>query len=103
VRHVIAERELKCDGKLALIRVFEPQPDQADWRCEYEIAWPAAPRRSYAMGVDAFQALHLALFKIATDVGVSDQFKAGQLSMFGEAMTTPAELNHHFPSPWGAQ
>ena len=99
---VIAEREMKCGGQLALIRIFEPQPNQADWRCEYEIAWPAAPqRRSYAMGVDSFQAIQLAMFKISTDVGVSDAFKAGELSMFGEAMTTPAELKQFFPVPWG--
>ncbi len=98
---VIAEREMKCGGHLALICIYEPQPDQADWRCEYEIAWPTSARRSYAMGVDSFQALQLAMFKISTDVGVSDAFKAGELSMFGEAMTTVAELKQFFPVPWG--
>jgi hypothetical protein len=97
---VIAERELKCDGRLTLIRIYEPQPDQADWRCDYEISWPSAPRRSYAMGVDSFQALQLAMFKIATDVSVSDDFKAGRVALFGEPMTTLDQLHQIFPVPW---
>jgi hypothetical protein len=101
MRTAIAEREIKCDGRLTLIRIYEPQPDQADWRCEYEISWPSKQRRSYAMGVDSFQALQLAMFKVAIDVGVSDEFKAGRVSVFGEAITTTTELNQHFPVPWG--
>jgi len=99
---VIAERELKCDGRVTLIRIYEPQPDQADWRCEYEIAWPTRIRQSHAFGVDSFQALQLAMFKVATDGSTSDEFKAGRVSVFGEAMNSTAELNQHFPVPWGS-
>ena len=97
---VVAERELRCGATAALIRVFSPQPDQRDWRCDYEIAWPSAPQRSYALGVDSWQALQLAMFKIATDVVTSEEFKAGRLSIFDEPVTTAAHVNQLFPVPW---
>jgi hypothetical protein len=97
VTAVIAERELGCESGPAHIRVFTPQPDRGDWRCDYEITWPTGTRRSYAMGVDSFQALHLAMLSISTEVEVSDPFKAGQLKLFDEPVTTIAALHQRFP------
>ncbi len=97
---VIAEREFCCGAGAAHIRVFAPQPDGRDWRCDYEIAWPGRPRRSYAMGVDGFQALQLAMFSVATDLSTSEECKAGDIKIFDEPVMTAAQLNQLFSMPW---
>lgn len=70
---VVCEREFNTviDGEAVpiLVRWVKPQPDQADWRCEYVITWPnGSVRRGYAMGVDSAQALILAFRSVSTDL-----------------------------------
>ena len=50
-----------------------------DWRCSYEIGWPSGARRKQANGVDAIQALHLALQRIGTDLYTSNEHAEGRL------------------------
>jgi hypothetical protein len=96
---VIAQRELGCGGQIAHIRIYAPEPDQKDWRCDYEISWPSQRIRAHAMGVDSFQALQLVMRSIASDVALSDAFKAGKLAVFGEPVTSAAELDQLFILP----
>jgi hypothetical protein len=71
-----------------------PVEDDRCWRCDFEIGWPSAPRRSSAYGVDAVQALQLVMFNIGIELMVSQWHAAGQL-IFEDADPAygfPAEL-----------
>jgi hypothetical protein len=85
---LIATRVLKLrqpDGEREVpIRIFAPEPDANSWICRFEIGWPEAPLRRYAGGVDAVQALHLALQMIGVLLYTSEYHEAGKL-MFQES------------------
>ncbi|WP_425330050.1 DUF6968 family protein [Terrirubrum flagellatum] len=49
------------------IRIFAPVVNEAHFLCRYEIGWPEGAWTSAAAGVDAVQALHLALQKIGVE------------------------------------
>ncbi|MFD0935485.1 DUF6968 family protein [Methylobacterium trifolii] len=61
------------------IRIMNPEFNQDQWICRYEIQWPNAQRSSFAAGVDSVQALHLALQKIGLDLYMSDGHASGNL------------------------
>ncbi len=71
---VIAQRTLTgvFDGKVAEveIRLFLPERhlNGEDWECRYEIEWPITPRSHVVNGVDAMQALLLAMACTAADL-----------------------------------
>ena len=52
--------EIGADQTVDLL-IFQPKPDQNDWRCDLQLHWPTGPKTSYAMGVDPMQALLLAI------------------------------------------
>ena len=62
------------------VRLYLPEQDDQAWICKYEIGWPTSVRRSDARGVDAFQAILLALYKIGIEIHTSDYHKAGKLT-----------------------
>lgn len=68
------EREMEVE-----IEVYAPVHGDRDWSCTYEIAWPDGPRRGYGYGVDATQAMLLALQAIGTDIYTSDYHRSGRL------------------------
>ena len=80
---LIARRSLQLQhdhGNVPIeIRIFMPQPDQEHWSCTYEIDWPEGSRQFAACGVDAVQALHLALNMIGAEIYSSDYHKSGKL------------------------
>jgi hypothetical protein len=61
------------------VRLYMPEQDDQAWICKYEIGWPTGEKRSVARGVDAIQAILLALYKIGIEIYTSDYHKAGQL------------------------
>ena len=65
------------------VRLFVPEKGESDWSCRYEIDWPEGLRESAAYGIDAIQALHLALQKIGVDLYASDHHKTGTLMWEG--------------------
>jgi hypothetical protein len=73
-------------------RVAQPCPDQDDWRCEYQVEWPGSVKARYAMGVDSWQALALAMQSVATEIFISDDFKAGRVREFGRPLRDYDEL-----------
>jgi hypothetical protein len=79
---LIAKRVLTIqDGavdKSVPIRIYAPEFD-GGWRCRYEIGWPDGAWTSAAGGVDAVQALHLALQKIGTEIYFSEHHRSGAL------------------------
>ena len=58
------------------IRIFAPETDGSAWSCGYEIDWPEGTRRSTVYGVDAVQALELALRTIGTEIYISEYHKS---------------------------
>jgi hypothetical protein len=61
------------------IRVFAPQQNGADWSCRFEIGWPEGVVEREVIGIDAIQALELALRMIGTIVYSSDLHRSGEL------------------------
>tara|TARA_R110001606_G_scaffold97275_1_gene215035 strand:+ start:213 stop:536 length:324 start_codon:yes stop_codon:yes gene_type:complete len=100
---VFVEREVECatdSGSVkGFIRVFKPMPDQNDWRCDYALKWADFEKRFYAMGVDAFQALQLAMSIVPAHVGMSADFKAGRLRFLEEPLTD-MNLRDLFETKW---
>ncbi len=97
---MIVERQLDYFGESGVergfVRVFEPQPDQDDWRCNYQLTWPGYERTRYAMGIDPWQALQLAMRIIPTMISTSDAFKAGRLGIWGEAFASEDQVYELF-------
>jgi hypothetical protein len=75
-----------------VVRIFPPQPDQNDWRCEYQITWPGYDRRKYAMGIDAWQALQLAMYIVPSVIFSTDAFKDGRIGLWGERASTYEQI-----------
>ncbi|MDR4305447.1 hypothetical protein IHQ68_02265 [Chelatococcus sambhunathii] len=63
------------------VRVYVPEPtDGGAWSCRYEIDWPERARSFHSCGVDAFQALELALKMVGSELYASEHHKFGRLS-----------------------
>jgi Domain of unknown function (DUF6968) len=100
---VIASRILKYratagSGDVA-ISVFAPERESdGTWFCRYEIDWPDGKWASRAGGVDAIQALYLALQMIGSDLYTSNYHKSGQLYLDapgrGYGFPVPITLRH---------
>jgi hypothetical protein len=61
------------------VSIFVPEPDGGSWTCRYEIGWPHGKWESFGAGVDAMQALTIALQKIGVEIYFSEYHKSGQL------------------------
>ena len=85
---IIATRILRImgddDDVKVPIHIHMPVEDDRSWRCDYEICWPRKPRLSKAYGVDAVQALQLAMFAIGTELWANPWHHAGLLAWFDE-------------------
>jgi len=81
---VIANRSLKLrlgsNDVEVPVRIYAPVANGVDWTCHYEIGWPEGTRKSYAAGIDAVQALHLAFQKIGVDIYTSRHHESKTLS-----------------------
>lgn len=80
---LIATRLLKLrhngSGVEIPIRVFSPREEDASWKCDFEIGWPDGVLAMAAGGVDAVQALDLALKMIGAIIYASDHHASGKL------------------------
>jgi hypothetical protein len=61
------------------IRIFAPEQHDIDWGCRFEIACPDETTTMEAMGVDAVQALELALKMIGAFIYSNDHHTSGNL------------------------
>ena len=61
------------------ISIEAPSGSGRDWHCSYEIGWPSGAHRKQAGGVDAVQAVCLALQRIGTDLYTSNEHLEGRL------------------------
>jgi hypothetical protein len=80
---VIASRTLKLrQGQNEVdvrVRVYAPKSEGVDWTCAFEIDWPDRTRQGQAGGLDAVQALFLALQMIGIEIYTSEYHEAGVL------------------------
>ena len=80
---LIATRVLKLrrpPGNIEIpIRIFAPEQESVDWSCRFEIDWPDGSITMAARGIDAVQALHLALQMIGALIYTSDHNVSGKL------------------------
>lgn len=80
---LIATRVLKlrrASGDIDIpVRIFAPVAEAASWSCKVEIDWPDGTWAGSVGGVDAVQALELALKMIGVQVYASDYHASGNL------------------------
>jgi hypothetical protein len=85
---VIGTRMLQVKGKAGAVEVrvslHVPVEDDLGWGCRYEINWPRKPRIATVWGVDALQAVHLTMQRIASELYMSTYHKRGLLSWPGQ-------------------
>lgn len=81
----IATRALEAGGKKVTVVIGKPErfPDAEDYYCPYQIVGIGSERVRYAGGVDAVQALQLALKMIGADLYTSPEAETKQLSWTG--------------------
>jgi hypothetical protein len=82
---VIASRSLTMEvdgGEVAVpITIYAPVDKTDHWFCEFEIGWPGQPKRSKGNGIDAVQALLIALEMIGINLYSSDAHEQGRLKL----------------------
>ena len=66
-----------------MIRFLQPQRNGDAFRCDYQIDWPDRQRQFHGFGVDAVQALMLAMMMARVELLTSPEGKAGALLWFG--------------------
>ncbi|HEY0105574.1 MAG TPA: hypothetical protein VGB91_05770 [Rhizomicrobium sp.] len=80
---IIAERELSTpDGLRVIARLGKPRqfPSSEDFYCPYQILGVGSQSVRRAGGVDAMQALQLALKMIGADLYTSDEYATKRIS-----------------------
>lgn len=100
---VMATRRVSLtDGKRTTqeitIKLGRPKrmPGAADYYCPYQIAGIGSEKIKYAAGIDAFQAIQLAMGRIGTDLWALNQECQGKLRWEGDER---GDLG--FPTPHG--
>ncbi len=93
MNHVVVQRALDYRGPgggSALIEVYQPAPTPGhdDWRCEFRLSWPNYEKLGYAIGIDAWQALRLAMNLAPAYVSATADFKSGLIGIWGKPLTT---------------
>jgi len=78
---VFIERRLSLGSTDVPCRFFRPESDPSgvDFRCNYAIDWPTHRLTGHACGVDAVQALILAMQRAHIDLLSSPEYAAGTL------------------------
>lgn len=62
------------------IRIHAPEQDSPGvWGCRYEVDWPGENRSVVAWGIDAIQALLIALGMVGAEIYSSNYHKSGNL------------------------
>ena len=82
---IIAKRVLtlrnEAGERAVPIRIYAPEEENGGhWVCRYEIEWPDHTVKRFGVGIDAVQALVLALQIIGAELYTSPAHEAGRLS-----------------------
>lgn len=79
---VFAERTFELDGAPLAVRFHPPfLAPGGEYRCAYEICWPARQTRRSSAGIDGIQALLLAMRLAHSELVESEAYKAGRLTL----------------------
>jgi hypothetical protein len=90
VGKVLAERTLDLEGNGELravkVRIGMPRriPDSPDFYCPYQIVGLADETVRYTEGVDAAQAIYLAMEAAGTILASTTEARSGRLTWYGE-------------------
>lgn len=89
IEEVIATRNiLSTETRDRVITVFigKPRqfPDATDYYCPYQIVGLGSEKVKYAGGVDAIQAIQLAMYMIGADLYTSPEATSGHLQWMGD-------------------
>ena len=78
-----------------LIRIYAPEKAQVDWMCRFDIGWPEGKAERWGTGVDAVQALVMALQMVGVEIYTSHHHKSGRLRWLadGEGYGFPVSNN----------
>ena len=80
---VIAARSLTLrsgDREIEIpIRLYAPEKTGTEWRCRFEIGWPEGKAERWGAGIDAVQALVIALQMIGVEIYTSRHREARSL------------------------
>ena len=80
---IIATRILKLrrpNGEMEIpVHIYAPKQEATYWSCQYEVGWPDGTLTMTAGGVDAVQALELAMKMIGAQIYASDHHASGNL------------------------
>lgn len=80
------------------VNLYLPMQDgSGDFRCDYEIGWPAKVRKFHAYGADGVQSVLLAMQMIGVELYSSDLHKTNRLSWLA-----PGD-GYGFPLPKGSR
>ena len=92
----VATRILDLNGKEVAVMIGRPEkfPDGEDYYCPYQIVGMGGGQVRYAGGIDAVQALQLAIQMIGADLYSSQDARSGKLSWHAGS---PGDLG--FPVP----
>ncbi|MEA2758475.1 MAG: hypothetical protein QOH65_1088 [Methylobacteriaceae bacterium] len=98
---LIAQRILQWRGthgrKIIRVQIFSPERTKAAWTCRYVIDWPDGEREKTASGVDAVQALIIAMQMIGSEIYTSNYQKTGGIGFLnadGCGFPVPPTLRH---------
>ncbi len=61
------------------VEIHQPVAVDDDYKCSYTIGWPDREEVGHAMGIDAIQAIFLALQKVGIEIYCSKPAKRGDL------------------------
>ena len=81
---VILERTFTVDGAAICCRFYRPAYDGQDFSCRYEIGWEEGVRTRESWGVDAVQALLLAMQSAHTDLLVARRDHGREVLWLGQ-------------------
>ncbi|MDR7037755.1 hypothetical protein J2X36_002506 [Methylobacterium sp. BE186] len=80
---LIATRILRLLGPVSTedvaVRLYQPELEDGGWICRYAIGWPDGTHHGFAGGVDAVQALNLALQRVGFALHRSPHHAEGRL------------------------
>ncbi len=77
-------RKFQLDMESAVqLDICKPEPDGKDFKCTFHITGLGTSHISHAMGIDAVQAMSLALSKAAVILYTSEEYKQGRLTWHG--------------------
>jgi hypothetical protein len=98
---IVAERILEWRGaqgaKPIHVKIFVPQRTNQAWTCTYAIDWPDGEKEKTASGIDAMQALMIALQMIGSEIYTSRYQKDGSVTFAGSngcGFPVPPTLRH---------